>query len=108
MQLSTTITILLAIVVVFCFYGVILAKFYKRRRRVDTLNQVQYSTVQWILSTRYSTTQYSTVLHSTVQYSRYSQPGCGNRVPAQVEDNPILQNHVQLDSDTENVESFAR
>ena len=61
MQLSTTITILLAIVVVFCFYGVILAKFYKRRRRVDTLNQVQYSTA------RYSTTQYTVHISQDVE-----------------------------------------
>ena len=35
-QLSTTTISLIAIVVVFCFYGVILTKYYKRRRQFDS------------------------------------------------------------------------
>ena len=36
-QLSTTIFVLISIVAVFCFYGVILSKFYRRKRRLDKI-----------------------------------------------------------------------
>ena len=39
MQLSNVIFLFLSIIIVFTFYGVILSKFYKRRKRFDTIKR---------------------------------------------------------------------